>query len=125
MSFQPASLAALRSVWTSVGGSFLGVVGSTTTHCGGYHLGKDRIFGACACKPNGVCEPGRGATDYSVQTQRDKDGLSNAAMAIDLGPLGGESGSEVALAKWLIGECQGGAPDTKDIRAINYQKLRW
>jgi hypothetical protein len=125
MSFTPTSLAALRSLWTSAGGSFLGVVGSMTTHCGGYHLGRDRLFGTCACKPDGVCEPGRGADDYSVKTARDKAGLSNAGMAIDLGPLAGQPGSEVTLAKWLIGQCQSGAPDTRDIRAINYKTLRW
>ena len=125
MSYVPASLAALNALWKGHGGTLLGVVGSMTTHCGGYHLGKDRIFGACACKPGGICEPGAGANDFSVQTARDKAGLTNAAMAIDLGPTTSDPLAHNNLAIWLIAQCRAGAPDTADIRAINYELLRW
>lgn len=127
MSYTPSTLSALASLWTSKGGKFLGVVGSITTHCGGYHLGKDRIYGPCACKPTGTCQAGLGDHDYSMtdNVAADKDHATNAAMAIDLGPLAGHTGSEVDLAKWLIAQCQKSAPDTLDIRGINYQTLRW
>jgi hypothetical protein len=128
VSYAPAKLLELASLWTSRGGTFLGVVGSWSTHCSGYHLGRDRIFSACACKPGGICKPGLYGADYSVANFPARDGGShctNAGMAIDLGPLAGYPGTEVALAKWIIGQCQRGDPDTLDIRGVNYQTLRW
>jgi hypothetical protein len=131
MSYAPVTLVGVGDAWKSHGGTNLGIVGSMKTHRRGYHLGKDRIFAtgiapSCASTPTaGTCTAGEGWNDSSVQTARDKAGLTNAAAAIDLGPLNGVAGSEVAFAKWLIGQCQGGAPDTKDIRAVNYTIYRW
>jgi hypothetical protein len=59
----------------------LGVVGNDR-HCSGYHLGRDRIFSRCACRPDGTCEPGQGDKDYSVSRSRDRIGLSSSASAI-------------------------------------------
>lgn len=114
MTYAPATLTALGALWVSHGGSNLGIVGSAS-HLHGYHLGLDRITAG-----------GGAATDYSLVhfPLRDKAHATNAAMAIDLGP-GSHPGMEVTYAKWLIAECQKGAPDTADIRAVNYERLRW
>ena len=75
MTYAPATLQNLRSYLIGVGAPVLGIVGNPATHRGGYHLGIDRIYG-----PSGY-----GARDYSIQTTRDKAGMSNAASAIDIG----------------------------------------
>lgn len=74
MTYAPSTLQNLDSYLTSRDVPVLGIVGDRA-HRGGYHVGKDRIYG-----PNGY-----GSRDYSVQTARDKAGLSNAAAAIDIG----------------------------------------
>lgn len=108
MSSNPPSLRALGSYWVSQGGVNLGVVGTRRTHRRGYHLGRNRIFG-----PDGV-----GAADYSVQTARDKAGLSNAASAIDLGRLDGSLVKLYEFSAWLVEQCRADAPGTRDIREI-------
>jgi hypothetical protein len=75
VTYAPASLQNLRSYLIGVGAPVLGIVGNPATHKGGYHVGKDRIYG-----PSGY-----GSRDYSIQTARDKAGLTNAASAIDIG----------------------------------------
>lgn len=93
----------------------LGIVGDTK-HVRGYHLGKDRIFS----------RDGLGNLDYSVQHKRDKEGLTDAASAMDIGNF-----SELRImSKWLVTECRNGAADTRDIREIIYSPdgervLRW
>src|SRR4029453_10292886 len=88
VSVEPRSISDLGDYWAAQGGINLGIVGNLK-HCSGYHLGKDRIFSDCACKPDGTCEPGKRWNDYSVTRSRDKAGLTNAAAAIDLGRLDG------------------------------------
>lgn len=80
----------------------LGIVGDTA-HKRGYHVGKDRIFSV----------GGQGWSDYSVRTVRDKAGLSNAAMAIDIGWFAGL----VELAAHLRTEAKAGR-DGRMIREI-------
>lgn len=119
MSYIPASLAELATYWTKQGGVSLGVIGNQK-HCAGYHLGKDRIFSDCACKPDGTCEPGRRWSDYSVSLARDKAGLTNAASAIDLGKLNGTLDNLYAFSRWLVAQCQAKATGYADVREVIY-----
>lgn len=122
MSFNPATIVALAAFYKTQGGLNAGIVGSTTTHCGGYHLGSDRIFAngttACACVKDGVCRAGLGTEDYSVQTARDKAGLSKAAAAIDLGSIHGTLPPLRKLTAFLVAQCRADAPDARDVREL-------
>jgi hypothetical protein len=119
MSTTPQRLSELGAFWEANGGVNLGSVGNQK-HCYGYHLGKDRIFGNCACRPDGTCVPGQGAKDYSVQTARDKAGLTSAASAIDLGKLNGSYLHLYAFSDWLAKRCLAGHPTTGDVRDLIY-----
>jgi hypothetical protein len=78
----------------------LGIVGDKH-HRGGYHCGSDRVV------------PG----DYSVtESSRDRNGLSGAASAIDIGSF--TRLRELSL--WLVAQCEAGAPGTEDIREVIY-----
>lgn len=121
MTYNPQTLRDLGAYWTKQGGVNLGVVGNTA-HTRGYHLGKDRIFDGSG--------PGIGPVDYSVQTARDKAGLTDAASAIDLGRLDGSLGNLRAFSKWLVSRARANAPGTRDLREIIYSPdgktvLRW
>jgi hypothetical protein len=121
VSTNPATLRMLGAYWTERGGVNLGVVGDGR-HTKGYHLGEDRIYDG-----NG---PGLGSDDYSVQTPRDRIGLSEAASAIDLGKLGGSLTNLYAFSAWLVSRCQANAEGTSDIREVIYSDdgirvLRW
>jgi len=129
MSLAPKTLLDLQSYWIAQGGVSLGIVGNAV-HCKGYHLGRDRIYGACACRPKNICVPGLGSRDYSVQTARDKAGLSNAVAALDLGKLGGSLANLHAFSAWLVERCRTNQPGTADFREIIYSPdgktvLRW
>ena len=91
MSSSPQSLRQLGTYWTAQGGVNLGVVGNAA-HTYGYHLGRDRIYDGGG--------PGKGDRDYSVQTRRDKAGLSDAASAIDLGRLNGSLPKLYRFSRW-------------------------
>lgn len=121
MTYNPKTLQDLGTFWTRQGGVNLGVVGNTA-HTRGYHLGKDRIFDGSG--------PGVGSSDYSIQTSRDKAGLTNAASAIDLGRLDGSLGNLRTFSKWLVARCRANAAGTRDFREIIYSPdgktvLRW
>lgn len=109
MSYAPKKLTELGAYWTAHGGVNLGIVGDTH-HTAGYHLGRDRIYSST----------GQGADDYSVRLPRDKAGLSGAASAIDLGRLGGSLDELYDFSRWLVAECQRGAPGTRDVREVIY-----
>jgi hypothetical protein len=119
MSVNPPTLYELGLYWIAQGGVNLGVVGNQK-HCGGYHLGRDRIYSTCACRPDGTCEPGKYDLDYSVRQDRDKAGLSNAASAIDLGKLNGSLTALYDFSAWLVARCQAKAEGTADIREVIY-----
>jgi hypothetical protein len=118
MTYAPQSLLDLGAYWRGQGGVVAGIVGSTKTHCKGYHLGRDRIFGDCACRPKNICQPGLGAADYSVQQPRDKAGLTDAASAIDLGKLDDQLAGLWDFSAWLARRAMSGTADTRDIRDI-------
>ena len=107
MTYAPANLTQLMTYLATKGVVNLGIVGSAT-HTYGYHLGKDRIFSA----------GGQGLNDYSVKATRDKNGLSNAAMAVDLGRVGGSLVGLRNITAWLWKECQAEKPDTRMIREV-------
>jgi hypothetical protein len=119
MSKEPKRLTELRNFWTSHGGVFLGVVGNEK-HCSGYHLGKDRIFSDCACKPKGPCVKGLGADDLSIKHPRDRDFLTNAASAIDLGALNGNLKNLRVFSRWLVARCMADPAVRHDVREVIY-----
>ena len=116
MTYNPATLHDLGAFWTAQGGVNLGVVGDTSHIAKGtsYHLGKSQLV----------------ATAYSIQTARDKAGLTEAASAIDLGKLDGSLANLRTFSKWFVGQCRVNAPGTSDIREFIYSPdgvtvLRW
>jgi hypothetical protein len=111
MTYAPKSISALARFWIDQGGRSLGIVGSQS-HVVGYHLGHDRIFDGSG--------PGIGWDDYSVQTKRDKAGLTDAASAIDLGRLDGSLRDLRLFSKWLVKRCQADRIASRDIREIIY-----
>jgi len=118
MSYRPATIVELETYWRSKKGASGGIVGNQK-HCGGYHLGKDRIFGTCACKPDGVnCVAGKGWADNSLRDARDRAGLTNAASALDLGRLNDSLPQLWKFSAWLAGQCLAKAPDCADIREV-------
>lgn len=109
MTYAPKTLTDLGRFYSEQGGVNLGIVGDAN-HVTGYHCGRDRIYSAA----------GQGDKDYSVQHPRDKAGLSGAASAIDLGKLNGNYQRLYDFSRWLVSQCQSGAPGTRDIREIIY-----
>ncbi len=121
MSYAPATISALGAYWTRQGGVNSGIVGGSG-HTRGYHLGKDRIYDGSG--------PGQGGADYSVQTSRDKAGLSNAASALDLGRLDGSLANLREFNRWFVARCRVNAAGTRDVREVIYTAdgrtvLRW
>jgi hypothetical protein len=119
LSTAPRSITELAAFWTAKGGVNLGIVGNMR-HCGGYHLGADRIFGTCACRPDGDCVKGMGVNDYSLRLPRDRAGLTNAAAALDLGRLDGSLKQLYRFSVWLVAQCKARAPETDQIREVIY-----
>lgn len=115
MSYAPETIVTLGSYWVRQGGINSGIVGGSTV-IRGYHIGKDRI---------------RNSTDYSIQTPRDKAGLTNAAAALDLGRLDGSLTKLQDFNKWFVNErCRKNAVGTRDVREVIYSLdgkivLRW
>ena len=121
VTYNPKALQDLGAFWKKQGGVNLGVVGNAA-HTKGYHLGKDRIFDGSG--------PGIGYQDYSVQTSRDKIGLTNAAAGIDLGKLNGSYANLRTFSKWLVAQARKNATGTNQMREIIYSPdgrtvLRW
>jgi len=106
VTFAPPTLRALADYWIDQGGVNLGIVGDTGHADRGvsYHLGKDQLR----------------SDAYSIQTARDKAGLTNAASAIDLGRLGGTLGNLRKFSDDLARRCVKNAPGTFDVREVIY-----
>jgi hypothetical protein len=119
MSFAPASLSAARKVYMdclaragfAIAPSSVGIVGDESHAKAGnsYHLGEDALR----------------ADSYTiVESSRDRNGLSNAASAIDFGKftivVDGKTHNLRTFSLWVVGECEAGAPDTADIREVIY-----
>lgn len=115
MTFSPPKLLELRAFLaprTGLSAGNLGIVGDTRHVNGGtsYHLGREHLKGSA----------------YSRKTKRDKEGLSSAASAMDIGNHKDLRRLSVALVK----VCQANAPGTSDIREVIYSPdgrrvLRW
>jgi hypothetical protein len=102
----PPRLVELGRFWIDQGGRNLGVVGDAKHAAKGvsYHLGRDQLL----------------KDAYSIQTKRDKDGLSNAASAIDLGRLRKTLPNLRAFSRWLVARCMDDTSVRRDIREIIY-----
>jgi hypothetical protein len=101
----------LRSAGVTVNPASFGVVGDDShANAGtGYHLGKDALK----------------TSAYSiVESSRDRNGLTNAASAFDWGNFSitvkGRTHNLRTMSRWMVAECQAGAPDAADIREIIY-----
>lgn len=87
----------------------VGIVGDAA-HRGGYHCGRDRVV----------------TNDYSVvESRRDRDGLSDAASALDVGMFTyrdalGRTHNLYTFSVWLVEQCRAGFADTRDIREVIY-----
>jgi hypothetical protein len=104
--FNPPKLDDLAALWTSHGGVNLGITGNAAHVAAGfsYHLGKDELH------------PGAS----SATLQRDRNGLSNAASAIDLGMLDTSFSSLRTFTMWLVARCLADPAIRHDIREIIY-----
>lgn len=104
--FNPPKLVELAALWTSHGGVNLGIKGDPRHAARGvsYHLGKDDLLD----------------TAYSIQSARDRKGLTNAASAIDLGALEGSFPNLRAFSGWLVARCRADPAVRRDIREIIY-----
>ena len=116
MTFAPPTLVDLGRYLVAHNTVNLGIVGDTAHATKGtsYHLGSDLVS----------------PTAYSVQTARDKAGLSLAASAIDIGKIDGGFTRLREFSVWFLAECQRNAPGTSDIREFIFSPdgiavLRW
>lgn len=102
----PPRLTELAKFWTAHGGKNLGIKGDVPHAARGvsYHLGKDELID----------------TAYSIQSARDRAGLTNAASAIDLGKLDGKLANLRAFSRWLVARCMADSVVRRDIREIIY-----
>lgn len=119
MTFAPATILAARAYLkgrdSDLSDPELGIVGGPSHVATGtsYHLGADQL------------KPSR--NPYSARAFRDRNGLSNAASALDIDD---DLNELRALSVWLVEECRRGASDTLDVREIIYSPngfnvLRW
>lgn len=119
MSYAPANLKAARAFYIATlktGGYTIdplavGIVGDDSHANAGtsYHLGDDALK----------------STAYSiVESSRDRNGLTDAAAAVDYGAFsltaGGKSHNLRTFSAWLVAQCKAGTADTADIREVIY-----
>lgn len=113
MTYQPADLGAVLAYLNSKGAPWdsLGcVAGPADRAGGGYHCGHDWLHDLGRAPE----DPG---SDYSyAESQRDRNGLTDAASAIDF--AGASWWHDLTL--YLVAACRKGAPGTEDIREIIY-----
>ena len=102
----PPRLVELGKFWKAQHGVNLGVIGDTghVTKGVSYHLGKAELT----------------ADAYSIQSARDKAGVTNAASAIDLGKLNGSLVNLRAFSAWLVARCLADPAVRHDVREIIY-----
>lgn len=110
MTYAPPCVKAARSFLLTRGwpAASVGIIGDPDhRESGGYHCGNDWLSAV-----------GRLTSDYSKrESARDRPG-SDAAMALDIGGVGG---IELArISKWLVAQCVAGAADAANIREIIY-----
>jgi hypothetical protein len=114
-SFAPDSLKAARLLLLAklngLTSAEVGIVGDTAHAATGssYHLGKSNLR----------------SDSYSiVESSRDRNGLTDAASALDVGEFshraGGRTHTLRTFSAWLVAQCQANTPDTRDIREVIY-----
>lgn len=115
MTYAPGDLLIVRNyVRTKTGlpDTSMGIVGDTSHNSsGGYHVGRDvmSMLGTAPEQPGG---------DYSyTESQRDRNGLTNAASAFD---LGGAFPRFREITVGIVNACKAGDPRTRDIREVIY-----
>lgn len=119
MSYAPAPLIAARKFYIdtlkqagyTIDPLSVGIIGDDSHANSGtsYHLGKDAL---------------RSDAYSIVESSRDRNGLTNAAAALDLGKfritVGGKVYDLPHLSLWLVAQCKAGAADVADIREVIY-----
>ena len=102
--FNPPTIQDLADLWTSQRGVNLGIKGDPDHVAGGvsYHLGKDDL------RPDA----------RSIQLARDRQGLTNAASALDLGKLDNSFSSLRVFSIWLVERCRANKTARADVREI-------
>jgi hypothetical protein len=108
MSYAPQTIAAVGALFVGHGFINDGIVGDTA-HTWGYHIGRDRIF---------MIPPGLGWSDVSVQTARDKAGLTDAAAALDISHA--NKAELRRWSSWLAARKLANDPTTRDLHEIIY-----
>jgi len=120
MSYAPATIRAVRAYLlprTGLSPAALGIVGDLAhARRASYHNGYDRIVSAGRTR----------ATDYSIRTDRDWRGKTDAAAALDIGNFPRLR----SLSVWLVQQARANKPYTSDIRELIYSPdgrtvLRW
>jgi hypothetical protein len=111
MSYAPATIVAARSLilknLPKIDPLSVGIIGDDSHAQTGtsYHLGKDALR----------------SDAYSItESPRDRDGLTNAASALDIGVFTSGAHNLRTFSSWLVAQCVAGTPDTQDIREVIY-----
>lgn len=111
MTYAPDDLKAVQRYCQTVTGqpwASLGIIHSTPQG-GGYHEGRDLLHRAGTAPE----DPG---SDYSyTESQRDRNGLTDAGSAFD---LGGNFPRFYEFNRWIVGRCQAKDPRCRDIREV-------
>lgn len=106
---------------TGLNGLSVGIVGdSAHAATGGYHEGKSDL--ARVGRYHTWATAGSNSEDYSVRLQRDRDGLTDHASAIDIGydwPHGGNQ-AWLKFNNLLAADLRAGQPALAAVRAVNY-----
>lgn len=115
MTYNPADLLAVRAytqTHTDQTAISLGIAGDAEHMAGGgYHLGYDDLH-ALDAAPEDL------GSDYSyTESTRDRNGLTNAASAFD---LGGDFPRFREITTGIVAACKRGDPRTRDIREVIY-----
>lgn len=125
MTYAPRTLLTARTLLIEtipgLSGAAVGIVGDTAHAATGtsYHLGKNQLD----------------RDSYSiVESSRDRNGLTDAAAALDIGEFSFKAGGLThdlrTFSLWLVGQCRTGGAGTADIREVIYSPdgrtvLRW
>lgn len=124
MTSAPPDLLAFRQnviTLTGLDGVSVGIVGdSTHAATGGYHEGQSAL--ARVGRYHTWAAAGSSGEDYSVRLQRDRNGLTDHASAIDIGYQWPHGGNQAWLRfnALLAADLHAGHPALAAIRAVNY-----
>jgi hypothetical protein len=122
----PGDLAAFRTAVEHVTGiadpNALGIAGDRAHQLtGGYHLGKSDLQAIGHYHPPATAHVGSTAEDYSARQQRDRQGLTEDASAVDVDQAW-PNGGRAAWLRWnnlVVRDLRAGIPSLAAIRGIN------